>query len=92
MVRNYMEEMVNGYLDEVLLSEKRDHRFDEICKCEQCTDDMRAMALNHLKPFYITCKKGEVYGQFHNLVQQNRADVIREVVGAIEFISKHSHR
>lgn len=85
MVVNYMEEIVKTYLKKAL---NTDPSYKGVCQCEHCIDDMLAKALNNLKPYYITTKKGEVFAEYSSLETQKQAEVISEVVKAIEFISK----
>jgi competence protein ComFB len=85
MIVNYMEEIVRDYLKNIL---KTDPMYTDICKCEHCLDDIMAKALNNLKPYYITTKKGEIFAEYSSLETQHHAEVILEVVKAIEFISK----
>ncbi len=86
MVVNYMEIIVKNYLNNVF---KTDSSYGTVCKCEQCMDDILAKSLNNLKPYYITTKKGEVYAEYACLEIQHQAEVISEVIKAIEFVSKH---
>ncbi len=86
MVWNYMEEIVKNYLLSTL---KTDTSYANICKCEQCIDDIMAKALNQLKPCYITTKKGEVYAEYSSLETQHQAEIIAEVIRAIEYVSVH---
>lgn len=88
MVINYAELCVKKFLDNIL---KNDKNYLNICKCEQCIDDIMAKALNNIKPFYITSKAGEVYAEYSSLELQNNAEVIKEVINAIEFVSKNKH-
>lgn len=88
MVKNFMEDIVQQCLDDTL---KSDTLFTDICRCERCMDDIKAMALNHIKPFYVTGKKGEVFGQYHTLEPQIKLDIVHEVVSAIDFVAKHKH-
>lgn len=85
MVVNYMEEIVKNYLTNIL---KTDKAYADICKCEHCIDDIMAKALNNLKPYYITTKKGEVFAEYSSLETQHHAEVISAVIKAIEFVSK----
>ncbi|MDF2950175.1 MAG: comFB [Sedimentibacter sp.] len=85
MIVNYMEEIVRDYLKNIL---KTDPMYTDICKCEHCLDDIMAKALNNLKPYYITTKKGEIFAEYSSLETQHHAEVILEVVKAIEFVSK----
>lgn len=81
-----MEEIVKNYLMNVL---KTDPNYSKVCKCDLCIDDIMAKALNNLKPYYITTKKGEIYAEYSSLETQHQAEVISEVIKAIEFVSKH---
>lgn len=86
MVVNYMEEIVSKYLYHLL---KTDPNYADICKCENCKDDMMAKTLNNLKPYYITTKAGEVFAEYSSLETQKQAEVISEVIKAVEFVSKN---
>lgn len=88
MVINYVELCVKKFLDTTL---NTDPNYFNICKCEQCIDDIVAKALNNIKPFYITSKTGEVFAEYSSLELQNNAEVIKEVIKAIEFVSKNKH-
>jgi len=87
MVWNYMEEIVRNYVNNIL----NDPAYADVCKCEQCVDDIMAKALNNLKPFYITTKKGEVYAEYSSLETQHQAEVIKEVINALEYVTKNSN-
>ncbi|MDD2496449.1 MAG: late competence development ComFB family protein [Tissierellia bacterium] len=84
MVKNYMEEVVRNLLNNIL---KTDPNYDNICKCERCLDDIMAIVLNNLKPYYITTKKGEVYAEYTSLETQLQVEIISEIIKAIEFVS-----
>lgn len=86
MAINYMEEIARNYLNKTL---KTNIAYENICKCDQCLEDIMAKALNNLKPCYITTKKGEIFAEYSSLETQHQAEVISEVIKAIEFVSKH---
>lgn len=86
MIVNYMEEIVRNYLNNIL---KTDPAYANVCKCEHCIEDIMAKALNNLKPYYVTTKKGEVFAEYSALETQHQAEVITEVIKAIEFVSKY---
>ena len=88
MVVNYMEEIVKSFVNQTL---KNDPAYANICTCEQCFDDIMAKSLNNIKPYYITTKKGEVYAEYSSLATQNHAEVISEVIKAIEFVSRNKN-
>lgn len=88
MIANYKEVLVRNYLDHAL---KNESSYANVCKCETCYDDIMAKALNNLKPYYITTKKGEVFAEYSSLETQHQAEVISEVIKAIEFVLKHKN-
>jgi len=45
MVKNYMEIVVDNILKKILPD------YSNLCKCEKCCDDIKAIALNNLKPY-----------------------------------------
>ena len=83
MIRNYMEELVGKILVDLL---KNNKDYADVCTCDYCIDDIMAKALNNIKPFYITGKKGEIYGEYYTRANHNNTKIIMEVVKAIEFI------
>lgn len=83
MIKNYMEHIVEDTLP--LLIDK----YPDICKCEKCIDDIKAIALNNLKPLYVVTEKGTIYSKVKELGFQFRTDVISELTQAIEVVSKN---
>lgn len=83
-VKNYMEELVEEVLGEVL------ERM-EMCKCEKCKNDICAIALNNLKPMYATSQKGRVFIKISMLKQQSKADVLSEVTRAAKKVAMDKH-
>lgn len=83
MIKNYMETVVENWLPKIL------KEYKEICSCERCQEDIKAIALNGLKPHYIATHKGEVYSKLNELETQFRTDAIREITKAIEIVSKN---
>ncbi|MDT8719467.1 late competence development ComFB family protein [Clostridium sp. 19966] len=83
MVRNYMEQVVAEALPAII------SKYENICKCEKCIDDIKALALNNLKPLYIATEKGAMYSKIKKLQLQFSVDVINEITRAIEIVSKN---
>ncbi len=89
LVKNFMEELVDQILMDLL---ENNEDYKHVCRCECCINDIKAIALNNIKPFYITGKKGEVYGEYYIREFQNNTNIIMEVVKAIERVnSNKSH-
>lgn len=78
-----MEDIVDLILPSVL------NDCNDICKCSQCVEDMKAIMLNRLQPHYVVTERGLVYTKVNELVVQFRADVIKEAVMAIDIVSKN---
>lgn len=83
MIKNYMEDIVELLLPSII----RDYK--DLCNCSGCMDDIKAIALNNLKPYYVATEKGEIYTKVNELVVQFRADVVKEMVMAVEIVSKN---
>lgn len=83
MVKNYMEDLVENYLCGII------ETYVEVCKCEECLDDVRAMTLNRLKPVYFVESRGSVYSKLNSLESQFEADIVMELIKAIELVSKN---
>lgn len=79
-VKNYMEIVVNNLLPSVLKLNS------DVCCCEKCQADIKAIALNHLPPKYIATESGEVYSKINALSIQFEADVINAITKAIEKV------
>ncbi|WP_027624329.1 late competence development ComFB family protein [Clostridium lundense] len=82
MLKNYMEEVVEFLLPTVL------DKYDNICKCERCIRDIKALSLNNLKPLYVATEKGNIYAKVKELNTQFRADTIKVITEAIEIVCK----
>ncbi|MEG0773032.1 late competence development ComFB family protein [Clostridium sp.] len=88
MVKNYMEIAVEHLLPKLLQDYKH------VCNCEKCLDDIRAIALNHLKPLYVVTEQGNLYAKVNEMEIQFSADVLKELINAIDKVSKnpkHNH-
>lgn len=84
MIRNYMEEAVDHLLPLVL----KDYK--DICKCEKCVEDIKAMTLNRMKPLYSVTDKGSMYLKVgEELEIQFKTDIMMQIAKAIEIVSKN---
>ena len=83
MIKNYMEEIVDDLLPEILTAH------EGICTCKRCLNDMKAYTLNHLQPAYFVEHKGFLYGKVEEAKREAKADVIEAINQAIEVVSKN---
>lgn len=83
MLKNYMEIVLDEALPTVL------EKYNNICTCERCIEDIKAIALNKFMPLYVVTEKGTVYSKINQLNVQFAADVISEITQAIEIVSKN---
>lgn len=79
-VKNYMEEVVDHVLARMLKD------MPEICVCERCVSDIKALALNAVKPKYVATPTGEVYTKVNELSMQFEVDAIKAIAEAIEKV------
>ena len=84
MLKNYMEDVVSFYLPLVL----KDFNGD-VCTCAKCLEDIKAIALNNLKPHYTSTKNERVYAKLYELNMQFQADVIQQLTRAVDKVSKN---
>ena len=82
MLKNYMEDVIDHLMPSVL------ENYSDICKCEKCVLDIKAIALNNLKPMYTVTSNGSVYLKMNELNNQFKIDIINEIMKAIEIVSK----
>lgn len=81
-LKNFFETRVNSVLDTIL------NRYDNICKCEKCKLDIKAIALNSLSAKYTVSEQGEIYtSALAEANKQQTIDVTTAITKAIEIVS-----
>ncbi|GAA0739905.1 late competence development ComFB family protein [Clostridium oceanicum] len=83
MIKNYMEDIIDHILPDLI----KEHK--DICTCDRCIEDIKAVALNKLPPLYIVTEKGLVYTKLNELKSQFKINVITELALAIEIVSQN---
>lgn len=83
MLKNHMEDLVNSHLPAVI------KEYDHLRNCEKCQNDIKAIALNHLKPLYIMTDRGLVFTKLKELDQQFQSDIIQELVKAMNIVESN---
>ena len=79
IVRNHMEDVVER-LTPTLMS-----KYD-LCQCDRCIADIKAIALNYLQPKYFTSESGEIYYRVKDMSVQFDTDVTRAIILAIDKV------
>ena len=85
MPKNYMEEVVNYWTPKIL------EEYSNICKCNKCIDDIKAITLNEMKPIYVSTDRGHFYAKINELSLQIKSEVKQEHVKAIEIVKDKPH-
>ncbi|WP_067621230.1 late competence development ComFB family protein [Alicyclobacillus acidiphilus] len=84
-VFNYTEQLAKEML-------KRDEINSILtCKCEQCVDDVLAMALNKLPARYVSTESGRVFVKANYMQPQLQSDVLKELTSAAMVVASHPH-
>lgn len=83
MVVNYMESLVDRFLPSLI--EENKHILD----CQKCQDDVKAIALNNLKPVYVVTDKGNLYAKANGFNPQFQVDVQQEIIKALDKVTKY---
>jgi competence protein ComFB len=50
--------------------------------------DIKAIALNSLKPHYVVTQKGEMYSKLDEMNLQYETDILKALIDAITIVSK----
>lgn len=82
-LKNYMEIAVDHVLPNILKA------FNNICTCEKCILDIKAIALNNLKPHYTVSNKGEIYEKIKEMNIQFETDVMKALIDAIAIVQNN---
>ena len=81
-LKNFSEVEVNKLLGHIL------NGYDNICKCEKCKLDIKAIALNSLSTKYIVSEQGEIYtSALTEVDKQEKINVTTAITKAIEIVS-----
>lgn len=78
-----MEDVVNNLIPSVM--SKYD---EEMCQCERCVADIKAIALNYVEPKYFTSDTGEVFYKVKEMSIQFETDVTRAIIFAIDKVKE----
>ena len=82
--KNSMEDLVENRLGDLM-------RSADMCCCERCRADTKALALNKLPPRYVVSVGGEVYSRFQELSTQNQVNITAAIMAAIRVVRQHPH-
>ena len=79
-IKNCMEDFVFERLDMVLAKEPN------ICKCETCRTDIALLALNNLKPCYVSTEKGDTFTRLALYEPENDINILCAIAQAISVV------
>ena len=80
-LKNHMEEVVFNQMESVLNG-------IDVCKCEKCTKDIAAIALNELPAKYVVTDKGVLFSKIDALQQQFEIGVTAAIIRATQIVQK----
>jgi competence protein ComFB len=61
------------------------------CRCDTCFANACAIALNALKPKYVTTEKGALLTEAATITVSNQADILVEATKAVMQVMKNPH-
>lgn len=85
MVKNYSEIAVDEVFPDLIREQTQKN--PNICACDRCQDDMKALALTNLPPHYVVTDKGTILTQVSFDLIGGRAQVISVVMNAIKTVA-----
>ena len=84
MIKNYSEIAVDEIFNELISQQAKTN--PNLCVCERCQDDMKALALSNLPPHYVVADKGTILTQVSFDLIGGKAQVISVVLNAIKTV------
>lgn len=81
-VQNVMETLVEEHLDKFMAN-------SNMCTCEYCRADVKALALNKLPPRYASRLEGNLITRVDNMRSQASTDVIAAIIEAINTVGSN---
>ncbi len=81
-LKNYMETAIDHILPTFLKA------FPDVCQCDVCLLDIKAIALNKLKPRYVVTDKGETWVKIDEMDVQQEADLLKALVDGIAIVKR----
>lgn len=84
MYRNVMETLVESKVDRLWKTHTG-------CTCDQCREDVIALALNNLPPQYVVSRAGALYVKLAQLKNIQEVETTRQVAAAMRVIGAAPH-
>lgn len=78
-----MEDIVDYLLPSVL------EKYTNICICDKCIKDIKALTLNQLKPMYVVTDEGKTYAKINELSRQFQVNVVQKIVASIQIVQNN---
>ena len=76
---NIMEDEVLDYVTKLL-------ERDGLCACSKCVFDVSALALNNLRPHYVTTYEGGLYKKIEQAATSEKIKILMEVQKALNKV------
>lgn len=83
MIKNILEKALRNLLPELYQMKP------DLCRCNQCEDDVLALALKVLPPKYVSREEGEVYARLELESPQFQVDMLEALLLAAEKVIAH---
>ena len=81
-LRNVNEDIIEHLIYDLL------QEYPDICKCEKCVLDIKAIALNMMDPKYVVTDKGELYQKAkYQFNSQEIVNATKYITQSIELVS-----
>lgn len=82
-VANVMEKLVDEEFPVVM------QKFPDACCCAQCLSDIKALALNKLKPRYVSTDRGDLFERVNISDMMIKVDALRAMTEAAEKVTNN---
>ncbi|HEC79612.1 MAG TPA: competence protein [candidate division WOR-3 bacterium] len=84
------EKKYENYIEKIVREElKKLYEKDEtLCKCDKCFQDIMTLTLNNLPPMYVSSDVGHIVTMYNLTKDQLQAQVMVELLKAVEQVKK----
>ena len=64
--------------------------YPDLCTCEKCISDIKALTLNKLPPMYVVNPSGEMFARANELDRDFQIEVIQKIVESINTVHNNT--
>lgn len=87
MLKNYAEIVVNELFESVYKCMREAN--PDLCGCQRCREDVKAIALNRLPPRYVARGEGEIYTKVSYDQVGGKAQIVAALMHGFDIVHRN---